>query len=80
MFFENYVACELASYGIPLFYWKGKNDYEFEFVVKNKDGNIVRILLYVDDEDTANVIITAMQEIDKGGNCRIERHKTLCQN
>ena len=43
VFFENYVACELASYGIPLFYWKGKNDYEFEFVVKNKDGNIVPI-------------------------------------
>ena len=37
VFFENYVATELASYNIDLFYWKGKNDYEFEFIVKEKD-------------------------------------------
>lgn len=40
--FENYVACELASYNVDLFYWVGKNDYEFEFIVKNK-GEIVPI-------------------------------------
>lgn len=34
VFFENYIACELASYNIDLFYWKGKNDYEFEFITK----------------------------------------------
>ena len=34
VFFENYIACELASYDVNLFYWKGKNDYEFEFLTK----------------------------------------------
>ena len=34
VFFENYIACELASNNINLFYWKGKNDYEFEFITK----------------------------------------------
>ena len=38
-FFENYIACELASYGVDLFYWKGKNDAEFEFLVKK--GNAI---------------------------------------
>ena len=32
--FENYVATELASNEIPLFYWKGKNSSEFEFLVE----------------------------------------------
>ncbi|MCQ2740454.1 MAG: DUF4143 domain-containing protein, partial [bacterium] len=36
IFFENYVACELVAHGIPLFYWCGKNEYEFEFVVENQ--------------------------------------------
>ena len=42
VFFENYIACELASYNIDLFYWKGKDDYEFEFIVKDH-GQIVPI-------------------------------------
>ena len=42
VFFENYIACELASYNIDLFYWKGKDDHEFEFIVKRK-GEIVPI-------------------------------------
>ena len=32
--FENYIATELVSNGIPLFYWKGKNSSEFEFLVE----------------------------------------------
>ena len=31
---ENYVACELASYNIPLYYWTGKNDSEIEFMLE----------------------------------------------
>lgn len=31
---ENYVACELSSYGIPLYYWTGKDDAEIEFMVE----------------------------------------------
>ena len=37
IFFENYVADELAAKGIPLYYWTGKNESEFEFVVDNGD-------------------------------------------
>lgn len=37
IFFENYVALELNAKGIPLFYWKGKNDAEFEFLVMSKN-------------------------------------------
>lgn len=37
IFFENYVAAELNAKGIPLFYWKGKNDAEFEFLVMSKN-------------------------------------------
>ncbi len=42
VFFENYIACELSSYGADLFYWKGKNDAEFEFLVKRR-GEIIPI-------------------------------------
>ncbi len=35
IFYENYVACELMSYDIPLYYWCGKNDFEMEFIVEN---------------------------------------------
>ena len=31
---ENYVACELSSYGIPLYYWVGKADAEIEFMAE----------------------------------------------
>ena len=31
---ENYVACELTSYGIPLYYWEGKASAEIEFMVE----------------------------------------------
>lgn len=39
IFFENYVACELKAKGLELFYWRGKNDAEFEFLVSS-DGEI----------------------------------------
>ena len=32
--FENYIATELVSNEIPLFYWKGKNSSEFEFLIE----------------------------------------------
>ena len=35
---ENYVACELASYNIPLYYWTGKEDAEIEFMVEYNNG------------------------------------------
>lgn len=37
IFYENYVATEFASKDIPLYYWRGTNNYEFEFVVENKE-------------------------------------------
>ena len=37
IFYENYLAVELTARGFELFYWKGKNDNEFEFIVS--DGN-----------------------------------------
>ena len=37
IFFENYVAEEFNSWGIPLYFWKGKNDSEFEFLVMSKN-------------------------------------------
>lgn len=37
VFFENYIACELVFKGLPLYYWKGKDNSEFEFLVN--DGN-----------------------------------------
>lgn len=33
IFMENYVAEELSSRNVPLFYWKGKTSSEFEFVI-----------------------------------------------
>lgn len=42
IFFENYVAIELNNHGIPLFYWRGKNDAEFEFIIQHK-GKIIPI-------------------------------------
>ena len=37
VFFENYIAEELQSNNIPLFFWKGKNDSEFEFVINDNN-------------------------------------------
>ena len=42
IFYENYVACELSSKDIPLYYWCGKNEHEFEFIVENK-GKVIPI-------------------------------------
>lgn len=38
LLFENYVATELFSKGINLFYWKGKGSGEFEFMVEANNG------------------------------------------
>ena len=40
IFFENYAANELIAKGIPLYYWKGKNSAEMEFVVESGGGII----------------------------------------
>ncbi len=40
IFFENYVAIELVNYGYELFYWKGKGDSEFEFVIESESSII----------------------------------------
>jgi len=37
IFFENYVAIELHTACLELFYWKGKTRGEFEFTVSNYD-------------------------------------------
>jgi len=42
IFYENYVADELSAKGVDLFYWTGKKQHEFEFVVQSK-GNIIPI-------------------------------------
>ena len=36
IFIENYVATELAARDLPLFYWKGKNNSEIEFVIESE--------------------------------------------
>ncbi len=36
LFFENYVATKLINFGYKLFYWKGKGDSEFEFVIESE--------------------------------------------
>lgn len=33
VFYESYVADEFVSKGIPLYYWTGKQQHEFEFIV-----------------------------------------------
>ena len=35
IFFENYVATELISKGFKLYYWKGKNNAELEFLIES---------------------------------------------
>ncbi len=42
IFFENYVAIELVNAGYKLFYWKGKGNSEFEFIIEY-DSNIIPI-------------------------------------
>lgn len=42
IFFENYVSIELINSGFPLFYWKGKRDAEFEFIIQDEE-NIIPI-------------------------------------
>lgn len=39
---ENYVGQELASYNIPLCFWKGKSEAEIEFMVE-KNKNVIPI-------------------------------------
>lgn len=42
IFFENYVATELSRADYKLFYWKGKGDSEFEFIIEY-DSTIIPI-------------------------------------
>ena len=37
---ENYVACEFASKNKPLYFWKGKNQYEIEFLLEENNSVI----------------------------------------
>lgn len=39
-FFENYVANELQAKNIPLFFWKGKDNSEFEFLIDDQNNVI----------------------------------------
>ncbi len=40
IFFENYVATKLINFGYKFFYWKGKGDSEFEFVIESESAVI----------------------------------------
>ncbi|MFA6829420.1 MAG: DUF4143 domain-containing protein [Bacilli bacterium] len=42
IFFENYIANELTNAGFRLFYWKGHDDSEFEFIIES-NGKIIPI-------------------------------------
>ena len=42
IFFENYVASELVRAGYKLFYWKGKGNSEFEFIIEY-DSTVIPI-------------------------------------
>ncbi len=42
VFYENYVATELVAKEIPLYYWSGGKQHEFEFIVEN-NGKILPI-------------------------------------
>lgn len=42
IYFENYVSTELSARRIGLFYWKGKRDSEFEFIL-DMQGRIIPI-------------------------------------
>ena len=42
IYYENYISTELVARGINLFYWKGKRDSEFEFIL-DVGGRIVPI-------------------------------------
>ena len=42
IYYENYLATELAARRYPLFYWKGKRNSEFEFII-NINNSIVPI-------------------------------------
>ena len=37
---ENYVACEFTNNDIPLYFWKGKNQYEIEFLIEENNSVI----------------------------------------
>ena len=36
IFMENYVATEFAARDIPLYYWKGRNNSEIEFIIESR--------------------------------------------
>ena len=42
IFYENYVSTELSTKGYNLFYWKGKRNSEFEFIL-DIDSRIIHI-------------------------------------
>ncbi len=42
MLVENYVACEFTSKNIPLYFWRGKNQYEIEFLIE-EDNKVIPV-------------------------------------
>lgn len=39
---ENYVACEFINNNIPLYFWKGKSQYEIEFLIE-ENNNVIPV-------------------------------------
>ena len=71
IYFENYIAIEINSRSIPLFYWKGKRDSEFEFLIevgnkiipidaKKKRGNLNSINEYRTHNKKTTVVKVSM--------------------
>lgn len=64
IFYENYVACELKSHELPLFYWTGKSTHEFEFITAS-GGKIYPI-----DVKKSKGGLNSLKEFrDYNGNC-----------
>lgn len=64
VFYENYVACELRSHELPLFYWTGKSTHEFEFITASGGK------LYPIDVKKSKGGLNSLKEFrDYNGNC-----------
>ena len=58
---ENYVAQELISKNISLYYWKSKSDAEIDFLIYNKDG-IIPIEVKASDNTHSKSLISYMSK------------------
>ena len=58
---ENYVATQLVSNDIPIYYWKSKDEAEVDFLIETINDGVIPIEVKVNDNTSSKSLNVYMQ-------------------